>query len=714
MLDNGCARQKYVVMSAKKSLLRAQREREPYVQNLLITKKIYKYSATFLLASAVALLTGCGDGGTVAGTTSVGANNTVATLQISGAPTTVQSDGSTTSLITVAAVSTTNSSIAGAVVTLVTDTGLLSASTVTTDSTGKATLTFSSGTANKDNRTATITATAGTASALLPVQVVGSTLALSATSTSLQSSGASPVTMTVTAKDAGGTAISGATVTLTQTGSATVTLTPSSGTTDASGKLSVSVAGAGVAAGTATVRAAAVGATATLDFNVTVGTTFGINQVTLNAGTAVVPTSPKATAMGIGDSLVVQVAAPGSTSVIFATTIGTWVGAPVATPNVIAVAPAAGVATATLNTASAGIANVQVYDVTTPSLSDTMSVAMTAKTAASISLQASPTVVAKSVGSTVGYSNLVASVYDATGAPVGGAPVAFSIVSGTGTNSGETVSPVVVFTASSLANGLALGAAPTTFTSGSLSSTGSGVHVRASVVGTTITTQPIPNTVTGLPVNGTSSSLDTAIFVGGTAGSVAFGQAAKIVDAGGTSTIYTFPMSVLVADSSGSPAPLGTVVSISARPIAWSTGSGCVPDADTATTGTFYNEDANDNLILDALEDGFRKRYYTGVVIAGGTLNNTITPVNSYGGTVSSTNPADLPGTTTTDASGLATFNLTYTKSSAHWIISRIRAQAVVQGTPAVGQLDFRLAASLVDSDPVNGICFLPPSPFTF
>ncbi|HUX89288.1 MAG TPA: Ig-like domain-containing protein [Gallionellaceae bacterium] len=328
------------------------------MQNYFNSKKINNSLALFLSAIVFSLLAGCGDGGTVAGTTSVGANTTVATLQISGTPTTVKSDGSTTSLITVAAVSTTNSSVAGAVVTLVTDTGLLSVSTVTTDSTGKATLTFSSGTANKANRTATITATAGSASALLPVQIVGSTLAVSATSGSLQSSGASPVTMTVTAKDAGGTAIPGATVTLTQTGGATVTLTPSSGTTDASGKLSVSVAGAGVAAGTATVRAAAVGAMATLDFNVTVGTTFGINQVTLNAGTAVVPTSPKTTAMGISDSLAVQVAAPVSTSVIFATTIGTWVGAPVATPNVIAVAPAAGVATATLNTASAGVANV--------------------------------------------------------------------------------------------------------------------------------------------------------------------------------------------------------------------------------------------------------------------------------------------------------------------------------------------------------------------
>jgi hypothetical protein len=360
---------------------------------------------------------------------------------------------------------------------------------------------------------------------------------------------------------------------------------------------------------------------------------------------------------------------------------------------------------------------------------------MTASSAARISIQATPTVVPKSVGSTVGYSSVTAIVYDSTGAPVGGAPVAFSIVSGTGTNSGETISPVVVFSASSAANGLALGEAPTTFTSGSLSSGGSGVHIRASVVGTAIATQPRN------VANATASSLDAAITVGGTAGSVAFGQASRIVDAGGTSTIYTFPMSVLVADANGSPAPLGTVVNISVRPVGWVTGSrglGCDPDPDgqvwsptggtgtggyvAGNGGTFMNEDANENLVLDATtEDGTRKFLATktttsasGYILSPttGFKDSQITPLNSYGGTVVSTNPSDAPGTTTTNASGLATFNLTYTKSSAFWIVSRIRAQAVVQGTPAVGELNWRLVASDADATPTE--CFLPPSPFRY
>lgn len=701
--------------------------------------KLIRFSASFLLAATMLAVAGCSDNtdsvnaaaasttptGTAAGTTAV------AGIQISGTPTTIKSDNSDSSTITVTAVSATNAAVPDAQILISADTGLLNTSTVTTDATGRATATFSSGTFNKANRTATITATGGTASAILPVQIVGSTLTLSATGSSLLANGTSPATSTITAKDAGGSPISGATVALTQTGSGTLTLTPSSGTTDVNGILTVSVAGA--AAGAVTVSASAAGATASYNFTVASGaSTFGISLVTLNAGASVVPVTPKTSAMQIGDSLAVTVTAPSpTTSVTFATTIGTWAGLCIGGSGLSTceVATVSGVASATLLSASAaGVASVQVLDKADPTLSDTLTVGITAKTPAKITLQASPTVIPKSVGSTVGFSQLTAMVYDANGAPVGGAPVAFSIVNGTGTNSGETVSPVVVFSATTTANGLALGAAPTTFTSGSLPSAASGVQIRATVVGTSIATQPISVTP-----NATTSSLDAAIVIGGSAGSVAFGQASHIIDAGGTSTVYTFPMSVLVADANGSPAPLGTVVNISAWPIAWTTGSsgfGCFPDPDggvyQASTnsfiagngGTFLNEDINENLVLDAGEDGLRKFYATGTAtsangytVPAGTQDNQITPLNSWGGTVVSTNPADLPGTATTDATGLATFNLTYTKSSAFWVTTRIRAQTLVQGSPAVGQLYFQMAASKTDTDPD---CFLPPSPFSF
>jgi Bacterial Ig-like domain (group 1) len=685
-----------------------------------LSQKIARFSAAFLLATALAVLAGCSPGTTPSSSTTTPPAPTgtapVATIQMSGTPTTIFSDNSNSTTITLNAIDANNASISGATITLSTTTGQLSSSTLITDAAGKATATFSSGLgfANQANRTATITATSGTATALLTVQITGSTLTLLTSPSSLSSSGTPTGTLTINAKDKGGNPISGTTVTLTQSGIGRVTLTPATGTTDASGQLVVTVAGA-TTVGTVTVSAAAAGVTATTGITVgAVATTFGINLLTLNGGTGVVPVNPKTTAMHISDTLAVQVAAPASTSVVFSTTIGTWAGANPLTPNYIIVTPSGGVATATLSSTTAGLANVEVLDIL-GSPSDSMTVGITASVAASIQLQASPTVVPKSVGSTVGHSNLTALVLDSTGAPVGGALVAFSIVSGTGTSSGENISPVVVASASTTAGGQPLGTATATFTSGTLSSGAAGIQVRASVVGTAIATQPIPDPVTGLPVNATTSSLDAAIVIGGTAGSVAFGLATKIIDAQGTSTTYSFPMSVLVADSNGSPAPLGTVVNISTWPIAWSTGLPCSIDADDgATKGTFYNEDVNQNLVLDSGEDGTRKYFFTGATgpTGTGTKDGQITPLNSYGGTIVSTNSADLPGTATTDATGLATFNLTYTKSSALWIIARIRAQALVQGSPSVGQLDWRLEASATDDSP--GICFLPPSPFKF
>jgi len=174
--------------------------------------------------------------------------------------------------------------------------------------------------------------------------------------------------------------------------------------------------------------------------------------------------------------------------------------------------------------------------------------------------------------------------------------------------------------------------------------------------------------------------------IGGTAGSVAFGQATVLTEAN-NATNYVLAMSVLVADVNGSPAPAGTVVNLSAWPIAWSTGVKCAPDLDAATTGTFRNEDANENLILDTTptEDGVRIYYANGTTVSGGAKDGILTPSNSAGGIV--------PGNLTTDANGIATFNLTYGKTSAIWIVTRIRARTVVQGTEAVSEIQFRLPA---------------------
>jgi hypothetical protein len=333
---------------------------------------------------------------------------------------------------------------------------------------------------------------------------------------------------------------------------------------------------------------------------------------------------------------------------------------------------------------------------TTAGASDSLTVSVTAQTAAKITLQASPSLVAKSVGSTTGVSTLIATVSDAAGNPVGNAPVAFSLSNTTG--GGESVSPVLAYTTAIAGGGLALGQAQTTFRSGSLSSSMDGVQVRAKVLGTAIETEANLPT----PVNLTASGNDAAIIIGGTAGSIAFGIATQIEVL--NTTTYQLAMSVLVADLGGNPVP-NTAVTLSTWPVAWSTGidAPCTPDADNGINkGTFVNEDANGNGFKDPLDDGYREYYATGTTVLGGTIDGSLTPINSAAGA--------LPGSVTTDANGLANFKLTYLKSSAIYTVVRIRATAVVQGSEAVNQTVFRLPAADVDASPV---CYLY-APYSF
>jgi hypothetical protein len=650
-----------------------------------------------LAACFLAVLIGCGAGdagnGTSTPTTPTTQTTTPTALDLSASPTSVKSDGSTSSTITVNALNASNAILSDVTVTLNTDSGVLGSPSVVTNSTTPATVTFNSG-GNRINRTATITATVGTVSAQIPVQVTGSTVTLTPTGTTLPDDGTSPVTCTITARDAGSNVIQGAAVTLTKTGGGgNVTITPGSATwtTGSDGTFTATVAGVG--AGAVTLTATALGATAATALTVNpTAATFAIDQ--LNGKDAI-----DTTAMKIGESLVVRVNAPApAANVTFAATTGAWNGTG---SSVVTVPVAAGKATATLTTTQAGIANVQVYDQGNPATSDNLTVAMTSGASAySIVLQASPTVVPRSVGTTTGSSTLIAMVRDASNYPISDVPVSFSIVKPT--SGGETVSPVVVLTAATISGGLSLGEARATFTSGALSSPAEGVQVRAAVVGTAVETEAVG-------ANGTPSGNDAAITIGGVAGSVAFGQATLIGVLEDKAT-YSWPMSVLVADSNGNKVP-DALVSLSAWPIAWSTGQSCTYDADIDPSsgnhypnqGTFWNEDVNENLFLDPGEDGTRKFYADNFVASGaGKIDTYSTPVNSAGGV--------LPATVTTDSNGVAAFTLNYPKQSAIWTLVRIRASTVVAGSETRGEIILRLSAIVDDVVP----CRLGDSPYTF
>jgi hypothetical protein len=478
-----------------------------------------------------------------------------------------------------------------------------------------------------------------------------------------------------------------------------------SGTTNGSGVFTTTAKG--LHQGSVTITAAALGTTATVALTITAtGANFGIASLQVNGGTAFYENP---TAMNIGQTLTVIVNAPTVANVTFATTIGQWDGG---VTKVVTKAVSGGQVQANLTTTLIGIANIQVYDEAKPATSDTLTVAMSSGAApAKIMLQAAPTNIPVSVGSTTGSSTLTATVYDANNNPLPNWMVAFSIVAGTGTSGGETITPVVAPTTALPSGDLSIGQARVSFNSGSMPSGGNGVQIRASVVGspTIVETEPIG-------VNNTASGNDAAIVIGGVAGSIAFGQA-TVVSVDSTKANYVWPMSILVSDSNGNPAPVNTVVSLSLWPIAWSTGLACTYDPDgcrwnTATPpvcvpgnyGTYYNEDINENLILDSGEDG-RRVYYYGTLppaVTPGTLDSQITPKNSDGGS--------LPSSKTTDVNGVAGFNLIYPKESAIWTVVRIRATTTVQGSETRGEIILRLPALVSDVTP----CLLGNSPYTY
>jgi hypothetical protein len=693
--------------------------------------------SALLLGALTVVLVSCGGSGVK--TNANAASTTATAIALSASPTTVPSDNSGSTTITVTSLNSSNAAVPNVTVILGANTGVVSAPSVTTGTDGTATFTFSSGLSSSANRTATVSATSGTATAQIPIQIQGSTLAVIAGNAStLPDDGSSPVNVVFIAKNAQGVVIAGAAISVVATGTGQVTLTPSSGFTDANGKFSTSVAGVTGGVGPVTLTATAVGSTASATVTVNPSTTtFSISQSVLMLGKTVAQTAitnPTAVSMSTADTLVLTATVPAPYNatpygtVTFATSSGYW-GTP--GTSFVNVPVVGGTASATLSTASAGVASVQAL-VPGTTVSDNLSVSMTAVTPYKITLQAAPSTVPKSVGTTTGVSSLVATVTDSTGQPVGNAVVAFSILNPTG--GGETVSPVVAYTASIAGGGYTLGQAVTSFTSGSVTSGAGGVQVRAQVLGaggpcpgaTCVATEANLPT----PLNVSPSGNDAAINIGGTAGSVAFGSATAL-SVNSNATDYIQAMSVLVADSGGAPIR-NAVVNLSLWPIAWSTGSGCMYDSDyDSRHGTFLNEDANENVSLDPGEDGTRKYYKTGtttsswckpdpapattctdtaVTSAAGTIDTYITPANSVAGTLTSTNAADAPGTVTTNSSGVATFNLEYGKNNAIWTVVRIRAKTTVAGTDAVGEIQFRLGALQSDGIP----CKLPPSPFTF
>ncbi len=654
-------------------------------------------------AAAVGLtlaLVACGGGGGSAGTPvtesnsaaippasaasePVAANLSVASIRINSSSTTLNADGSSTLTLTIYALTSGNASVAGATINLAaTDGVILSAPSVVTSATG-ATLTMMAASSDQTNRSATVTAScSGCAAspATTQVTVVGASIALTNSGSASLIVGGSSSTLTATVKSFAGAPLVGVPVSFAATDPLILGLSQVLVTTNNAGVASIAVSGVG--AGSAIVNVSALGNAKSQAF--TSGLPAAVLAITSPANNAVLET---------GIPQVITVSAPtGATLITFTTNRGVF---SLSGTNSQTVSIVDGIATASLSVTSSGTTTITVTDNMVPihSANLTLVVSPPATAANKILLAPSKTTLPISiVGGSQNSLTITARAVKSDGTTdeaVANVPIEFSMTGGPG--AGEFLTPALAYTNAS-------GDAVATFTSGTAASISNGISVSAKIQGTTVQTGTSP------------SNNNVLLTIGGQALSVAFGPA-TVLGESSDKTLYIQSYSVQVTDANNNPVQ-GQSVTLRLRPVAFSLGAACTVAA------TYCSEDYNGNGSLDLTEDGVRipitaatagtcPANATDVTAAadfpGGRVDAFLTPSNSDGGSV--------PSIVTTDATGVAAFNLTYLKGSALWVVNRLTATVSSVGTETSKSTIFRLPASVTDLGPP---CSLPASPYSY
>jgi protocatechuate 3,4-dioxygenase beta subunit len=601
----------------------------------------------------------------------------------------IDSSGLDAAEITATVLDENNGALEGVTVVFSTDSGQLSQSTATTDSSGNATVQLSAGNLDRSNRNITVTAqVSGVESDSTVVQVTGTTVQATLLETGLEPGSNQTVTLQVQVNDANGP-VADTDVVVTSSGSGSVSPSSAQGTTDISGVYELELTDGGT------------GSTGTVTLTVeAAGVSVDTEAITIS-GDAFRITAPTAAnrSMTTDESVTVTVSVPdGITQVRFSTTLGVFdddsanVDKPVS----------GGTASAVLTADNAGVATVQVadYEDLDPSETIQIGVAAPALAAANLSLQGSASVVALSQGTVTNSVSLTATVTNETEEPVGGSIVQFSLQNAPG--GGEFLSPTMVLTDSQ-------GNASTTFTSGAISSDDDVTIVAQVLNYDTDTYAEEPSDTFG-------------VAIGGTAGSIMIGRGTTInsVD---SDTAYSQPFVVVVADANGNPVE-GALVSLSSWPVRYYDGV-WVEVGDEWVIDYYasaYNEDVNENVRLDEDIDydsdgddivdifNYDEDEYDidnacilagesiPTLILGGNGDGLLTPANSAAGT--------LDPVVTTDEFGKGQFDLVYAKASATWIKVRISATTTVLGTETKALLTLILPHA--ESDEGN----LPNSPY--
>ena len=526
-----------------------------------------------------------------------------------------------------------------------TGTGDLQVVSATTDATGTATATYTPGTLDFSNRTVDIVATTtgggGSTNAIegrATITVYGTTVTLSSEQGTNITLGSSSK-MTATLLDGNGNPIPNKALTFSSANSNA--FTPSaSATTDAQGKASTTVAVA-VAAGsneTITATSTSLGASGNITLAVT-GTRFEFTVPALNAELAI--NGARTITVNWKENGVAQ----NGQLITFSSTRGTLSASTQATN-------AAGNASITINSASAGQATIEARTATGLQISRTVEFIATAPTAIT-------TQVARNVLAPGQQTSVTATLRDALNNPVKNQTVNFSLPFDDSNGSLATATAV----------SKSDGTATVIYTAGPTSGSTNGVTIRAA------TTTPALSSTAQLTVGG------EATFI-----TLGTGNTIREVD----SSTYGLPYTVLLTNSAGQPIA-NTSVTLSITPVSYFKGNYVLPLIGESwipvATAECINEDANRNGKLDSNEnDG-------SATAPDDNADGILWPGNVI--TVSA-------GTVTTNENGFANFEVRYPQQFGNWLEVELKASRIVSGTESVNTATFVPPISAEDAKTVQ------------
>jgi len=630
--------------------------------------KLQRALTLFLMAGFGLILSGCGgedafstppEGGTDPGTSSVASVILLASTPNLGSSSSAEVE------LAAQVKDANNAMMEGQTVIFSATGGGLQITSGTTDAAGFAKAKLSTA-GDPTNRSITVTATAGTRSASMGIDVTGTSVTVSGESSVVVGDNTD---LTVFLKDSAGNGIPNKTVAVSSaSGNA---LSASILTTGPSGSTQVTLSGTAVGADTITVTA--LGATAYFSVEVSPdqfslslpGTDMAIGQnhtITVTWSQEGIP---------VDDGLTVNFSATrGTLSSSTATTSG-------------------GQATVNINSSNAGPVEVTASVVGGPSAS--IPADFVATTPASITLQAE----VATIGPNGQEDPITVRVRDINNNLVGNIPIRFSVVQD---NSNGSISNSTDITDS-------LGRASTIYTSTDVTTAKDGVIIQAEVESRA--------TYEGAGIPCATSSLCSTV-------AITVAQADLFVRLGTgnllepySSTLYKKPYTVVVTDSAGNARP-NVDVKISLIPIWYAKGRYYLGAGDDGFLGTdddvapWRKFTSTPDLVEECeSEDNLNPdpdTKFNGIIDLLEDINEN--------GQIEPGNVAVVPGTVVTNEDGIANFDITYAKNFGTWVQVKLTATAQVAGSEGSDAKEFWLSVLAAD---VANKDVLPPgyvSPF--